>query len=320
MAGPESRPMVVTDDTRLLDLIQGGQPGRFSGYLLTAPRPAIIEPGSKLDVPRWLEALEHLGIPRDEIAYVVVTHIHLDHGGGAAALLRELPSARVVVHPAGARHLVNPERLIQGARAIFGERLERCFGLPDPAAPERIEVVEDGETLDLGAGHRLRFLEARGHARHQHMILDEGTGMLFSADELGVRYLPASGDDRDYVLPSTVPNQFDPDAMLVSARRVRSLGPTGVLFSHFGPLRGPVAELVERIEAQVPAFVRLIGPATAPLPWQTLRDRLERHIRADLEAQEIEWTPELAASLEMDIEVCARGLADYHARRLGAAR
>ncbi|HEX6989015.1 MAG TPA: MBL fold metallo-hydrolase, partial [Bacillota bacterium] len=210
MTAPAEGLSTVAEEIRLLDLVQGGRPGRFSGYLLTAPRPAVIEPGSKRDVSRWLETLEGIDFPRDEVAYVVVTHVHLDHAGGAGTLLRELPSARLVVHTAGARHLVDPTRLTEGSRAVFGERLDRYFGVPDPAPADRVQAVDDGQILDLGAGRRLRFLEGRGHARHQHMILDEGTGLLFSGDELGVRYLPACGDGRDYVLPSTVPNQFDP--------------------------------------------------------------------------------------------------------------
>jgi len=308
----------VAADTSLLDLIQGGQPGRFSGYLLTAPRPAIVEPGSTRDVPVWLEALDRIGLPRSEVAFVVVTHIHLDHGGGAGTLMRELPAATLVVHPSGARHLVDPSRLIQGSRAVFGERLDRLFGLPEPVPEGRIAAVEAGDTLDLGGGRRLRFIDGRGHARHHHMILDEGTGMLFSGDELGVRYLPACRPGRDYLLPSTVPNQFDPEAMLASLRRVRALRPDGVLFSHFGRLQSPLDTLLDRIEEQVHAYAALLGPPSSPVSVEEVQERLERHIHADLDAQGLERTPELAAVLALDIEVCAIGLADYHARRLAA--
>lgn len=309
----------AAEDTFYVDLVQGGVPGRFSGYLVAAPRPALIESGSARDVEIWLDALDRMGVPRSDVAYVVVTHVHLDHGGGAGVLLKELPSARLVVHRAGARHMVDPTRLVQGSRAVFGQRLERLFGLPQPAPEARVDAVDDGDSIDLGGGHRLRFLEGRGHARHQHMILDEGTGMLFPGDELGVRYLPACRPGRDYVLPSTVPNQFDPEAMLASVDRVRALRPEGVLFSHFGRLESPLDVLLDRIAGQVHAFVGLLDGADAPLPAEEVHRRLERHVRADLEAQELDWTPELAASLDMDVEVCAMGLADYHARRVGAS-
>ena len=116
----------AAEDTFYVDLVQGGVPGRFSGYLVAAPRPALIESGSARDVEIWLDALDRMGVPRSDVAYVVVTHVHLDHGGGAGVLLKELPSARLVVHRAGARHMVDPTRLVQGSRPCSASALSGC--------------------------------------------------------------------------------------------------------------------------------------------------------------------------------------------------
>src|SRR5690606_5629115 len=161
-------------------------------------------------------------------------------------------------------------------RTVFPRRLERLFGLPGPAPAARVDAVDDGDSIDLGGGHRLRFPDGRRDAGHQHMILDERTGMLSPGDGLGVRYLPACRPGRDSVLPSTVPNQFDPEAMLASADRVRALRPEGVLFSHFGRLESPLDVLLDRIAGQVHAFVGLLDGADAPLPAEEVHRRLER--------------------------------------------
>ncbi len=122
---------LVAPDTFVVDLREGGQAERTAGFLIRAPRPALIETGGRAGVQAWLEALEQQGVPRDEIAYIILTHIHLDHAAGAGTLARLLPRAQVVVHPRGARHLQDPTRLVQGARTIFGDRLESLFGLPE---------------------------------------------------------------------------------------------------------------------------------------------------------------------------------------------
>ena len=306
----------VADGITLVDLGQTGVPGRFSAYFIAGERPAIIETGSAHDVPRWLEALEALNVPRDEVAYVVITHVHLDHGGGSGTLLAELPKARLVVHPAGAPFMIEPERLIQGSRAVFGEQLEELLGLPEAVDAARVETPGDGAVLDLGGGHRLRFIDAHGHARHQYIILDEGTGMLFSADELGVTYPGLTTAQGDYLLPSTAPNQFDPETMIESARRLKTLRPEGILFSHFGRGRMGVDALAARLEEQVRAFTALVAGEKEPIDWETVRERLYAHIRQDLEAQGIAWTDELRERFALDAMICARGLADYQARQL----
>ena len=170
----------VAPSVRAVDLWDRGRPNHTCGYFLAASRPAVVDTGAARSVRIWLEALAELGVPPSDIAYVIVTHIHLDHAGGAGVLLPHLPAAQVVVHRHGARHLSDPSRLVAGARRVFGDKLDTYFGLPEPVPEARLLVPEPGADLDLGGGHRLRFFDAPGHARHQHMILDTGTGSLFS--------------------------------------------------------------------------------------------------------------------------------------------
>jgi glyoxylase-like metal-dependent hydrolase (beta-lactamase superfamily II) len=252
------------------------------------------------------------------VAYVVVTHVHLDHAGGAGALLRELPAARLVVHPRGARHLVDPTRLVEGARVVFGERLERFWGLPVPVPEERLLVPEDGGRLRLGGGHTLRFLDAPGHARHQYAVLDEGTGHLYAGDELGVRYPWLGTPERDYVFANTAPNQFDPEVMARSVARLRDLRPEAVLLTHFGAARMPIAELAERVARQARQFAAL-GEGEPPPDWREVRRRLVELFRRDMEEAGLPWSEETARLLEVDFDICAHGIAEYHRRRAAGA-
>ncbi|HEY8449173.1 MAG TPA: MBL fold metallo-hydrolase, partial [Bacillota bacterium] len=293
----------IAPDVACIDLRERGQPERMAGYFIGAPRPALIESGASRSVPHWLEFLEKRDIPRDEIAYLIVTHVHLDHAGGAGTLLKHLPHARLVVHPSGARHLVDPTRLVQSARAVFGQQLEAYWGLPEPVDSARIEAPDENARLDLGDGHKLRFLPAYGHARHQYMILDEGTGALWAGDELGIRY-PRLRCHPDYVLPTTAPNQFDPEAMIRSVELVRSLGPEAVLPSHFGRLRMDLEQLAERLRQQIHAFSTAGRSAAAdglPPTAAAVEARLRTHIRADLEDYEVEWSDEVEALLDLDL-------------------
>jgi glyoxylase-like metal-dependent hydrolase (beta-lactamase superfamily II) len=295
-----------------VDLLERGLPRLTAGYFIEAPRPALVDTGGARSVAVWLDALAALGVPPERLAYLIVTHIHLDHAGGAGTMLRHTPAARVVVHPRGARHLTDPSRLIAGARAVFGGQLETHFGLPEPVPDSRLLVVQDGETLDLGGGRLLRFLDAPGHARHQHMIWDAGARTLFTGDELGER-LPDIADD--YVLADTAPNQFDPEAMLRSADRLLELRPEAMLFSHFGRYPGSYRALHDRLAREIPAVAALgerDGRAATP---QEITAALIAHVRRDLAERRIAWNPEVGAVLEERLAISAQGIADYHARR-----
>lgn len=302
----------VARDIRAVDLMERGMPRVTAGYFIAAPRPAIVDIGGVPSVPVWLAALESFGARPAAVAYVIVTHIHLDHAAGVGHMLAHMPDARVAVHPRGARHLSDPSRLINGARAVFGEHLEQYFGIPTPVPESRLLIVEDGATIDLGGGHVLRFIDAPGHARHQHMVFDSGGRALFSGDELGER-LPDIADD--YVIPDTAPNQFDPDAMVRSAQRLRDLRPESVLLSHFGRFPGSSAALADRLVREVPAVAALgivDGRRAAP---EEITAALIAHVRRDLAARAIPWTPQISGLLEERLAISAQGIADYYERR-----
>jgi glyoxylase-like metal-dependent hydrolase (beta-lactamase superfamily II) len=179
----------------------------------------------------------------------VVTHIHLDHAGGAGDIAAMFPAAQIVVHQRGARHLADPSRLMAGARMVYGAALERLFGVLAPVPAERIVALDDTGTVDLGGGRRLDSHYSPGHAKHHVGLLDSATGDLYVGDAAGV-YMPDTGDIR----PATPPPDFDLAAALASVRRFAALRPARLLFSHYGPV-DQVSETLDRSAEEINVWV-----------------------------------------------------------------
>ena len=213
---------------RVVDTRMWGH-AEFTGvFVVSGERTALVEAGSKATAPAVLAELERLGV--DDVDWIVVTHVHLDHAGGAGPLAAAFPRARVAVHPRGAPHLAAPEKLWSSVGRVYGPaEMERLWGGVDPVPAERIHALDDGDAVDLG-GRRLVAVETPGHASHHHALLDDATGAAFVGDALGVR-LP----DLGVVRPATAPPEVDVPAALASIERIRARRPQTLWFSHFGP-------------------------------------------------------------------------------------
>ncbi|TEB14179.1 Diflavin flavoprotein A 1 [Pelotomaculum sp. FP] len=222
-----------------VDVNYQGEPERTSCYIILAEKAAIFETGATPGIGRLVEALKDLGVPPGQLAYIIVSHIHLDHAGGAGALIREFPNARVLVHPRGARHLVDPSRLINAARQLYGASFDVLFGDIYPVPEERVHTPEEGEALDLGGGRVLTIYHTPGHARHHMVIYDPASRGIFSGDCLGGHYpLLSRSIGRPYVLPITPPSEFDPAAFMETFDRLNRLDLENVYFTHFGKVTG----------------------------------------------------------------------------------
>jgi glyoxylase-like metal-dependent hydrolase (beta-lactamase superfamily II) len=232
----------ITDlgnDVFQIDTQMAGYAGITAGYLIRGDRPCLVETGTSTSAPVVREALGSLGVGPEDLATVVVTHIHLDHAGGAGDIAAAYPSASVVVHQRGARHLADPSRLMASARSVYGAALDRLFGTLSPVPGERIVALDDTGSVDLGGGRQLSSHYSPGHAKHHVGLLDSLTGDLYVGDAVGV-YIPETGDLR----PATPPPDFDLEVALASIDRFVSLGPSRLLFSHYGPVVsvGPTLE------------------------------------------------------------------------------
>jgi glyoxylase-like metal-dependent hydrolase (beta-lactamase superfamily II) len=226
-----------------IDTLLGGWQQVTAGYLITGDAPVLVETGSQTSVPHLLAALSDLGVDPGELAGVAVTHIHLDHAGGVGDVAAAFPDATVYVHERGARHLVDPTRLVDSAALVYGDLLDSLYGRLTPTAAERVRVLEDGDELIVSANRTLTTVDSPGHAKHHLALHDSDSGLLFAGDAVGVR-LPDVGVLR----PSTPPPDFDLEQALTSLRRFADRRPAGIALAHYGLVPDPLAILDEARE------------------------------------------------------------------------
>jgi len=229
---------------------------RFDAAYLVADsgRAAFVDTGTAFAVPRLLAALDALGVARDAVDFVIATHVHLDHAGGVGQLMQALPDARLVVHPRGARHMIDPAALWQGALGVYGAaQMARAYGELVPVDAARVHSTADGETLRL-ATRPLVFAHTPGHALHHHCVWDERSGGWFTGDNFGMAYPEFHVDGRAFIFPTTTPVQFDPEAMRASIARLMAAAPRQMFLTHYSRITG-VADCAQRLLAMIDATV-----------------------------------------------------------------
>ncbi|HLU76630.1 MAG TPA: MBL fold metallo-hydrolase [Burkholderiales bacterium] len=230
-------------------------------------RAAVVDTGTQHSVAPVLAALRDKGIAPEAVDYVILTHIHLDHAGGAGALMQALPAARLVVHPRGVRHMVDPSRLVEGTVAVYGAaETQRRYGdiLPVPAA-RVLAAPADGMQLEL-AGRALSFYETPGHARHHVVVHDARSGRVFAGDTFGLSYRELDEGDRQFLFPTTSPVQFEPEPYHRSVDLIASLAKDAVYLTHYSELRRPrerVQDLHRLIDAHAAIALRHAGTTGA---------------------------------------------------------
>jgi glyoxylase-like metal-dependent hydrolase (beta-lactamase superfamily II) len=262
---PRLGPIVDTvgDGISAIDTAMAGQRQLNAVYLIRASEPCLVETGPGADGPVVLEAISRLGLGPDDLAHIVVTHIHMDHAGGAGALLRRFPNATLWVHERGAPHVVDPERLVASTARTYGpERLQALFGDMLPCEPDRVRAVVDGARIDLGDRH-LEVVHTPGHASHHVAIHDDDSGAMFTGEAIG-SYL----QEADCFRPALPPPEVDVQAALESIDRIGARRPTALLTSHFGSVADP-DEALERSAERIRTWA------------EAVRSRLEENPDAD---------------------------------------
>ncbi len=316
---PDVAPDVVQQHGHGISVIDTGfhRPRFDACYLMVeGGRGAFIDCGTTHSLPRLLAALEMAGLAPDAVDWVIPTHVHLDHAGGAGRLMQALPAAKLLVHPQGARHLIDPSLLLQGARAVYGdEEVARSYGEVPGVPAERVMTSTDGMTLEL-AGRQLLFLDTPGHARHHHCIWDATSGGVFTGDTFGLSYREFDTPQGPWLLPTTTPVQFEPDALRTSVQRLLALQPQWLYLTHYGPVDG-VPALGRQMLEQLDAVVALgLSVARGPGRHDALKAGLETLYRERLQAQGCSLPDaQCAALLEMDVELNAQGMASWLDRR-----
>ena len=273
-------------------------------------RAAFIDCGTGLSVPAMLAALARAGCTPEAVDWLILTHVHLDHAGGAGLLMQQLPNARLLVHRRGAPHMIDPARLIAGATEVYGEaEIARSYGPILPVAAARVVVADDGHQLDL-AGRPLLCLDTPGHARHHLCVWDARSRSWFTGDTFGLSYRELDSDRGAFIVPTSSPVQFEPEPLKQSIARMLAYQPQAMYLTHYGRVEqvsALAAQLVEQIDAMVEIARQCDG-------------RPDRHrcLVAALTALYLERAQahgcrlddaQVTAVLAMDIELNAQGLA-----------
>ncbi len=293
-----------------------------AAYLLVGNgRGAFIDCGTSHALPRLLGAIADAGLGVDAIDWVILTHVHLDHAGGAGALMRQLPNARLLVHPRGAPHMIDPARLVAGATAVYGEQeMARSYGQIVPVAAARVVVAADGHRLSLG-GRELSCIDTPGHARHHLCVWDAASHSWFTGDTFGLSYRELDSARGAFIIPTTSPVQFEPDALHASIERLMARAPQAMYLTHYGRVQD-AARLAADLHAQIDAMTAIARACDC---------RGDRHdaLVAALGALYLERARAhgcrlddagVLRVLDMDIELNAQGLACWLDRGRSQAR
>lgn len=219
-------------------------------------RAAFVDVGVNDSVPLLLGALQELGLDKADVDYVFLTHVHLDHAGGAGQLMQHLPNARCVLHPRGARHMIDPSKLLVGVRAVYGdERTAKMYGRIEPIDAARIDVAGDGEVFALN-GRELQTFYTEGHARHHYCLADPASKGVFTGDSFGVSYREFDTAAGEFIIPTTTPIHFDPPEAHKSIDRIMSYEPDRLYLTHYSEVRN-LERLAEDMHAGIDAYVAL---------------------------------------------------------------
>ena len=310
---PSDPASVITIDCHYLE------PEHAAAYLMIEQgRAAFVDNNTVHAVPLLLKAIEERGLSAADVAWIIPTHLHLDHGGGTSALVNECPNATVLAHPRAVRHLIDPSRLIEGVKAVYREaEFIRLYAPILPIDASRVRGVEDSETLRFG-DRVLTFMHTRGHANHHICIHDSKSNGVFTGDAFGVEYKAARVTKRPFLMCSSAPTDFDPEAARESIRRIVDTGAERVFVAHFGELTSVrqgaevMFESIGRIEAILNDAIAsgVKGPALQRFCEDRVRTAFEEQIAAcGTVLEEAAWR-----TINTGIRIDAQGIA-YLAER-----
>ena len=269
---------------------------------------AFVDVGAGSTIQAVYDMMQERGISFDQVRYVMVTHVHLDHAGAAGLLMQKCPKARLVVHPNGAKHMIDPSKLIAGATAVYGEEIfKSTFGEVIPIDAARVIEAPDGMSLTL-SGRQLSFMDTPGHARHHYCVYDERSQGFFSGDTFGLSYRELDVDGRPFIFPTTTPVQFEPDALHASIDRMMAMQPQVMFLTHFGCISG-LDKLADDMHELIDAFVQLAQQADPENRFQSIKqsmgalllERLRQH-GCSMSSQQ------LLSFIDFDLELNSQGL------------
>ena len=269
---------------------------------------AIIETGTTFSVSNVKKALENDSLSFLDVAYIIPTHVHLDHAGGAGELMKQCLNAKLIVHPRGARHLIDPTKLIAGAMAVYGEKeFKKLYGKVIPIEANRVIEADDSFILDFD-GRELKFIDTPGHARHHFCIWDKQTESMFTGDTFGISYRDLDHNDQAYIFPSTSPVQFDPEELIKSIHKIMKYKPKRVCLTHFAAIR-PTQKVVEQLIDGINFVSNLAKKyATEGDAEKVIQDKMMNYFLEGIEKIGYNDLHLCRERLELDVKINTQGL------------
>ena len=272
-------------------------------------RAAYVDTGTNHSVPMLLDALTRLNIDVADVDYVFLTHVHLDHAGGAGLLMQSLPNAKAVLHPRGAPHMTDPGKLIKGSTAVYGEeRYQRIYGTLVPIPSERVVIAADGDEFSL-AGRRFRIMHTEGHARHHYCLEDPTSKGVFTGDSFGISYREFDTADGEFIFPTTTPIHFDPVEAHRAIDRIMSVGPERLYLTHYSVVTS-LPRLADDMHRRIDDFVALSeAHAQASDRTAAMQAGMHAYFLDGLRAHGCTMSAAaIADMLQMDVELNTMGL------------
>jgi len=305
-------PIKLDERIYLIDGFDLGVPGRTGTYVIDEEELTLIETGPSPSVKYIKEGLSKLNRPLEEVKYIIVTHVHLDHAGGAGLLLEDCPNASIVVHPRGEKHLVDPQKLAGGARAIYGNSFSELFDPIKPVPQDRVVVKEEGDILQINYDCLLQFWDTPGHAKHHFSIYDPVSNGMFTGDTTGVRYESLIRDGVDLYLPSTSPNHFNPNDMKASIERIKGKNLDRIYFGHFN-MTEDVDNALNQVSEWLDVYMEIAEEAIAKgKRYDELSQLLMDRVKGYLREQGIDDDHEAYVMINLDMQLGALGIVDYY--------
>ncbi|MGE8206712.1 MBL fold metallo-hydrolase [Heyndrickxia sp. NPDC080065] len=305
----------IDERMKIIDLYDLNQVERTGAYVILDEQITVVETSASPSIPYLKKGLEALNISLEQVKYIILTHIHLDHGGGAGLFLQDCPNAHIVVHPKAARHIIDPTKLELGAKEVYKKKFDELFNPIIPVPKERVMIKEDNGTLQIGKDTYLRFHDTPGHANHHFSIYDPVSNGMFTGDTAGIYYWMLKDQGIDFFLPSTSPNQFNPEAMKQSIDFYRKQALNYLYFGHFG-FTSKVNQALDDVEKWIDIFVD--SGRDGYLSSNNDQQRIEKtfmnlqHIVFEsLINQGVPKDHSIFSILELDLKVSAMGLIDF---------
>lgn len=305
------KPIRIDDRIYLIDGFDLGKPARTGTYVVDEQDLTLVETGPSPSVKYVKEGLVSLGFSLTDVKYIIVTHIHLDHAGGAGLLIKDCPNAKVVVHPKGARHLIDPKKLAAGARAVYGESFAELFDPIVPVPEEKLLIKGEEDELKIGPECTLEFLDTPGHAKHHFSIYDPISNGIFTGDTVGIRYDQLIRDGIDFFLPSTSPNHFDPSAMQKAIIRIKDMNVDQIYYGHFG-MTQEIEKALDQASYWLEVFVEEGEKAfAAGEGYAEIATRLSYQVKEHLRGLGVPDNHDVYILINLDMQVSALGIIDY---------